>query len=108
MNISLNGNPVNGFPISMKNSYLPALHKFLDVTGRLYNNQCGTSIDAPEFHYNFIYGHKFEGESSGQGWISIDLKLEQAYTENMTLVIWVISSSALTIDKFHQIEKMQL
>ena len=109
LNITLNGNPVNGYPIAIKNgSCLPALHKFLDVTGRLYNNQCGTSIDAAEFSYNFIYGHKFEGESSGQGWLGLDLKLEQAYTDNMNLVLWIISASALTIDKFHQIEKLQL
>ena len=100
---------MNGYPLSLKNnSCIPALHKFLDVTNRLYNNQCGTAIDATEFGYNFIYAHKFEAESSGQGWISLDLTLDQAYTENMTLVLWIISPSAITIDKFHQIEKLQL
>ena len=107
INITLNGNPVNGYPLK-NNSCLPALHKFLDVTDRLYNNQCGTSIDSAEFNYNFIYGHKFEGESSGQGWVGCELKLDQAYQENMTLVLWIVSASALTIDKFHQIEKLQL
>ena len=66
------------------------------------------SLDTREFEYNFIWSHKFEGESTGQGWIGLDLKLEEAYTENMILVVWVISASALTIDKFHQIEKLHL
>ena len=109
LNITLNGNSVNGYPISLKNnSSLPAMHKFLDVTGRLYNSSSGTNLDTREFKYNFIWAHKFEGESTGQGWLGMDIKLDSEYDENMTLVVWIISASALTLDKFHQIEKLQL
>lgn len=80
----------------------------MDVTDRLYNNEAGTSLDTREFSYNFIWSHKFEGEFTGQGWLGLDIKLDEAYDENMVLVFWVISATALTIDKFHQIEKLQL
>ena len=84
------------------------MQKFYDVTNRFYNVQCGESFDAIGFNYNFIWAHKFEGESSGQGWIGCDLKLDSGFDENMVLVVWIVTSSALTLDKFHQIEKLQL
>ena len=84
------------------------MQKFYDVTNRLYNVQCGESLDAIGFNYNFIWAHKFEGESTGQGWVGCDLKLDTGFGENMVLVVWIITSSALTLDKFHQIEKLQL
>ena len=109
MNFTLNGNSVNGYPLSIKNgSSVCPRQKFFDVTNRLYNAQSGSSLDAIGFHYNFIWSHKFEGESTGQGWVGIDMKLDSGYTENMVLVVWVITSSAITLDKFHQIEKLQL
>ena len=84
------------------------MQKFYDVTNRLYNIQSGECLDQIGFSYNFIWSHKFEGESTGQGWIGLDLKLDSGYSDNMVLVVWIVTSSALTLDKFHQIEKLQL
>ena len=84
------------------------MQKFFDVTNRLYNVQCGDSLDQIAFHYNFIWAHKFEGELTGNGWCGVDLQLDSGFTENMILVVWIVTSSALTLDKFHQIEKLQL
>ena len=109
LNFTLNGNSVNGYPISIKNgSPINPMLKFFDVTNRLYNAQSGESLDHIAFHYNFIWSHKFEGESTGQGWIGLDMKLDSGYEENMVLVVWIVTSSALTLDKFRQIEKLQL
>ena len=49
------------------------MQKFFDVTNRLYNVQCGESLDTTAFSYNFLWAHKFEGEITGQGWIGVDL-----------------------------------
>ena len=84
------------------------MQKFFDVTNRLYNVQCGESLDASAFNYNFLWAHKFEGEITGQGWIGVDLKLDTEFAESMTLVVWIINSTAITLDKFHQIERLQL
>ena len=109
LNFTLNGNSVNGYPVSIKNgSPINPMLKFFDVTNRLYNAQSGESLDHIGFHYNFIWSHKFEGESTGQGWIGLDMKLDSGYEENMVLVVWIVTSSALTLDKFRQIEKLQL
>ena len=109
VNITLNGNSVNGYPISIKdgNPTYP-LHKFLDTTDRLYNIASAGCMKMPEFYYNFIWSHKFEAEVSGQGWTGITLKLKEAYTIPMTLIIWIISPAAISIDKYHQIEKINL
>ena len=109
LNFTLNGNSVNGYPVSIKNgSPINPMLKFFDVTNRLYNAQSGESLDHIGFHYNFIWSHKFEGESTGQGWIGLDMKLDSGFEDNMVLVVWIVTSSALTLDKFRQIEKLQL
>ena len=109
VNITLNGNSVNGFPLTIKdeNPTYP-LQKFLDVTDRLYNVSSSGCMKSGEFYYNFLWSHKFEAEVSGTGWTGITLKLNEAYTEPMTLIIWVISSAAISVDKYHQIEKINL
>ena len=55
-----------------------------------------------------IMSHKFEAEMTSQGWIGVNLKLTQAFTEQMSIVIWIVSPNALMIDKYHQIEKFNL
>ena len=109
VNITLNGNSVNGYPLTIKdeNPTFP-LQKFLDVTDRLYNVSSSGCMKAGEFYYNFLWSHKFEAEVSGTGWTGITLKLNEAYTTPMTLIIWVISSAAISVDKYHQIEKINL
>ena len=45
---------------------------------------------------------------TSQGWIWVNLKLKEEYTVRMSMVIWIVSPNALTIDKYHQIEKINL
>ena len=95
--------------MSIKNgSAVYPLQKFMDVTGKYLNNGCGSSLTVSEFAYNFIWSHKFEAEVTSQGWIGISLKVSKGYTNNMALVVWIISPSALSIDKFHQVERVNL
>ena len=60
------------------------------------------------FKSNWLYAHRFEAEFTSQGWLGIQVKLSAALTESCTLVIWSINTTAITIDKFHQIEKLIL
>ena len=108
-NISLNGNSVNGYPLSVTEN-LPcyALSKFNSVTSRHHNVFAGALIDDTLFKYNFLWSHKFEAESTSSGWIGIDLKLARAWTEPMSLVIWIINPTAITLDQYFQIEKINL
>ena len=110
-NVTLNGNSVDVFPVSIKNnSAVFPFHKFIDDTGRLYNSNCGGTLLLSEFEFNFIWSHKFEGSVSPNGWIGLSLKTSEEFqeTEPMCLVVWVISKAALSIDKFHQIEKINV
>ena len=85
------------------------MHKFMDVTSRLYNVFSGDSPSFTAFqNFMWIWSHKFEAEMTSQGWIGVNLKLTQAFTEQMSIVIWIVSPNALTIDKYHQIEKFNL
>lgn len=110
-NITMNGNSVNGYPLTIDNvSPIFPMHKFLDVTNRLYNVNSGSSFTITDFFYNWIWAHKFESELTSQGWIGINLKLTEEYKSDspMSLVVWIISPTAISIDKFHQIEKINL
>ena len=109
MNISLNGNSVNGFPIVIKDqSPIYPMQKFLDTTERYYNVVSGEVFSLTEFKYNFLWSHKFEAESADQGWIGINFKLNQSFSESMSLVVWIISPTVLLLDKFHKVEKLNL
>ena len=109
VNITLNGNSVNGYPLDIKNkSCVAPLRLFNDVTNRLMNPLTGDCLDISLFKSNWIYSHKFEAEATSQGWLGIHLKLTSALSSPYTLVVWTISNAALTIDKFHQIEKLAL
>ena len=106
-NIMLNGNSVNGYPIQLKHECpVYPFHKFLDVTGRMYNNECGSSLEFNTFKQNWIWSHRFELETSANGWVGISFKLKSGFTVPMNLVVWLISETTLGIDKFHQIEKI--
>ena len=114
MNLTYNGNSVNGYPISIRqNSVYYPMHKFFDVTDQLYNLKCGSTLNAPEFHYNFIWAHKFEAQQSN-GWIGINFKYSEipkksdGTEEPMAVVAWIVCHSAFTVDKFMQIEKLNL
>ena len=109
INITLNGNSVNSYPISIKNhSSIYPLYKFLDTTDHLYNNRCGSSLTINDFESNFLLSHKFECEISKTGWIGINLKLSQTSKDDepLCLVCWFISENKISIDKFHSVEKL--
>jgi len=108
-NISLNGNSVNGYPICNKNgSMVFPYYKFMDATSRYMNPDTGEGLKIGQFTYNWVYAHRFEGEASDQGWLGINIKLSEAFDETHSLVIWCVYDCALTIDKFHQVEKLNL
>ena len=112
MNFTLNGNSVNGYPLSIKDgSSVFPLQKFIDSTMRTSNVSCGKFLTPNEFRFNWIWAHQFEAEQTSQGWCGINFKLSEAFAEkdgSMSLVVWVISPAALKIDKFHQINKVNL
>ena len=108
-NITLNGNSVNGFPMTIKNDCpIWPLHKFFDTTNRLANVYAGENMTQSDFKVNWIWSHQFECEQASQGWLGINMKLKQAFNEPMSLVVWLINPTAISIDKFHQIEKINL
>jgi len=107
--ITLNGHSVNGYPLLNPNlSPVYPLYKFLDATSRYMNPESGDSMRLGMFMHNWIYAHRFEGETSDRGWLGINLKLKENLGESYSLVMWTIYDCALTIDKFHQVEKLNL
>ena len=109
MTFTLNGAPVNGYPLTLRHENpIPAMQKFLDSTGRYYNVTAGETLTALEFKYNFLWSHQFEAENSSQGWLGVDFKLTKAFTTNMCLVVWIITPTATSLDKFHKIERINL
>ena len=110
-NITLNGSSVNGYPIEVnKGCSAFTMQKFYDVTNRYYNIQCGENLTKTKFARNYLWSHKFEGEETPQGWLGVNFKLEAPFAKEtpMSLIIWTISKNALSIDKFHQIRKLNL
>ena len=107
MNITLNGNSVNGYPIKIDHErcVLP-LTKFIDCTNQIQNVNAGATLSSSEFNYNWIWSHCFEAEETSRGWIGVDFKLDAAFTKAMTMVVWVITPTCIAIDKFHQLEKI--
>ena len=106
MNITLDGNSVNGYPIIVANQRCTIpLTRFIDCTNQLQNTNAGQQLKPFEFNYNWLWSHCFEAEESSRGWIGVDFKVDTAFTTPMTMVVWVISQTGLQIDKFHQIEK---
>ena len=108
INITLNGKTVNGYPIENPNkSPVMALQKFYDSTNR-YMNLTANGLTFSIFQSNWIYSHRFEAEQTSQGWLGIHLEVSKSFITSYTLVVWSIQTCALTIDKFHQIEKLVL
>ena len=109
MNITLNGNSVHGYPMSIKdNSPIFPLQKFIDTTNQLYNSSCGSCLSIPDYDCNFIHAHGFEGEISTTGWIGVNFKLASPPTQPMSIVIWFISPCAISVDKFHSVERLNI
>ena len=109
MNISLNGNSVNGYPLKVDNErpVIP-MSRFVDCTNQIQNVDSGATLSPTEFNYNWLWSHCFEAEETSRGWIGIDFKIDEAYVTPMTMVVWIITPTCIAIDKFHQIEKISL
>ena len=106
VNITLNGSPVNGYPVQISNSNgVYPFYKFLDATNRLYDNTVGSTYTMETFKYNWLWAYKSEAENTSQGWTGISLTLETGYTTPMSLVVWMINDASLSIDKYHRVEK---
>ena len=107
-NMTLNGNSCNGFPIVVRRqgSVIP-LQKFNDVTGRLLNVEAGSGMTLTKFADNFIWSHRFEAEQTANGWIGIDFKLRELLAFNASLVVWIVSPHALSLDKYHRVEQVR-
>ena len=108
-NLTIDGQSVNGYPLEVANhSRVYPLVKFLDTTSRLANVAASKTQSVETFKHNYLWSHKFEVEKSSSGWIGLDFKLTEGYSDNMYIVIWLISSCALTIDKHNQIEHVRV
>ena len=106
INITLNGRTVNGYPIEMPNeSIVTPFQKFYDVTNRHMNPLAGECMSLNKFKTNWIYAHNFEAEMTSQGWIGVHLELSTLFDKPHTLVLWSVYTTAISIDKFRQIEK---
>ena len=105
--IYYNGNMVPGYPIKTEsNRVISALHQFNDVTERYLNTYASASMTDNEFEYNFIWSHKLEAETVN-GSVSIELNLKTPYSDNKTLVVWLLTENVLSIDKDYIVEKLQ-
>ena len=90
-NISLNGMPVQGYPINGMlltpghTSSAKLYVKFLDTIGRSKKTMGGQCVQSAvwQTYYNLI-SHKFEGEQSNEGWISIETKFKDPTTFDAT------------------------
>ena len=108
-NFSVDGNSVNGYPLYNKNiSPIYPYYKFMETTSRYMNPEAGEMMRIGQFLQNWIYSHRFDGETSERGWLGVDLKLTQALNTAHSLVIWCVYDCGISIDKFHQIEKLDL
>lgn len=109
VNLTLNGNSCNGFPLRIQNNVpLWPYHKFFSTLGRLMDNSAAAQMRLSTFENMVIYAHKFEGEDATQGWLGVTLSLENGFDEQYTLIIWTVNNVKTMIDKFNQIEKFSL
>ena len=107
MDITLNGSSVSGYPVKIdQESSIVPYFKFLDTTGRLFDIDTGSTLSAAEFEYNYLWSYKFEAEDSSTGWTGVSFEMEQKVTEEMLLVCWFVYPCAISIDKYHQIERL--
>ena len=104
--LTLNGTSCNGFPLtSQDSSPINVYEKYLETTGRKFQNLCAGLIEPSDFvKFHYLYSHKFNVESN-DGWLGINLKLSQVFKENMVLVIWTVYDVEMKVDRFKRIEK---
>ena len=76
--LTLNGYSCHGFPLSSQNeSPIQVYDKFIQTTNRKFANGCSKQVTPSDFKtFNYLYSHKFEGETSEAGWLGVNIKLE--------------------------------
>ena len=86
VNISLNGMPLQGYPMSFGNSGTMKLYsKFLDTINRSKKSIAGESIGSNYFQkYYCLISHQFEGEQSNEGWLGLEVKLKEPLNASYT------------------------
>ena len=109
VNLTLNGNSCNGYPMRIQNDYpVWPYFKFFTTLGRLMDQSASAQIRLSDFQNTVIYSHKFEGEDATSGWLGVTFSLAEGLTEPFTLVMWSVNNVKTTIDKFNQIDKFSL
>ena len=90
--LTLNGVNCHGFPIDTPDkSPVQAYHKFLNATERFAMISCSRMLKMIEFtNANFLWSHKFEAERSNEGWLGINLQLDDAWTKNYVMGMFII------------------
>ena len=85
--ITLNGAPVQGYPISMifPDTSAQIYSRFLDTIGKWKKSAAAGTIPMTTFgDYFCLLSHQFEGEHSNEGWIGFDIKLSKATEKDYT------------------------
>ena len=85
--ITLNGAPVQGYPISMifQNNAAQLYSRFLDTIGKWKKSAASGTIPMTAFgDYFCLLSHQFEGEQSNEGWIGFDIKLNKPTDKDFT------------------------
>ena len=85
-NLTLNGSSCDGFPLNTFDGAPSVVYqKFLKDTNRMDINICSRMINMLEFKHNWIYSHQFKAEKTNQGWVGINLTLDEAWTTNHSM-----------------------
>ena len=85
--VLIDGQSEIGFPIRIEEeSPVRVFNQYLNVTNRKFNNLVSETIPIRDFaSFHYLYAHKFTVGQTDTGWLSINLKLAQEYTQNYTL-----------------------
>ena len=93
---TVNGQIVNGFPLSSVNENpFEVYEAFLETTCRKFNTNASNVIAPYDFKMmHYIYAYKFEEKSDG--WIGVTMKLKQAFMENhiLGLILYVCEKNS--------------
>ena len=84
--ITLNGMPVQGYPMSIDEPAVKMYSKFIDTIGKSKKSIGGSTIDCRFFTEFYCWiSHHFEGEQTNEGWIGLDVKLSKPLDDDVTL-----------------------
>jgi len=88
--ITLNGMPVQGYPMAIDEPGVKMYSKFVDTIGKSKKSIAGSTVDCRFFAQYYCWiSHHFEGEQTNEGWIGLDIKLNKALSQDVTLGILI-------------------